>query len=63
MNLHFNKNDRVEHIILGIKGTIEFATSGHLRVRWDDGKLGLLYFDDSVPNANLLQKLRTNAER
>ena len=50
--------NRVEHVLLGCKGTVVFAMSSHVRVRWDDGKLGILYFDGSTPSANLLQRLK-----
>jgi hypothetical protein len=45
-------NARVELPNLACQGTIEHIDEVHVRVRWDDGKVGLLYFDQRmIPNA------------
>jgi hypothetical protein len=44
--------DRVELPDLTCQWTIEHIDELHVRVRWDDGKVGLLYFDQRmIPNA------------
>lgn len=49
---------RVELCGVGFLGTVEHIDSEHVRVRWDDGKIGLLYFDDRMmPNARYLLPL------
>jgi hypothetical protein len=50
--------DRVEHAILGCQGKVEAATAEYVRVRWDDGKVGLLYPDSGmVPQSRWLLHL------
>ena len=50
--------DRVESLSVGCAGTVEHAADDHVRVKWDDGKVGLLYPDDNMlPNSRYLQKL------
>jgi hypothetical protein len=54
-----SKGDRVELTSSNIHGTVEYADKIYVRVCWDDGKDGLLYYDGSViANANHLVKLR-----
>jgi hypothetical protein len=59
---HLSKGDRVEHAnIANCFGTIDHNdhVRGYVRVNWDDGKIGLLYYDDEMlPNARWLLKLR-----
>jgi hypothetical protein len=51
-------HDRVELASLGCTGTVERADAQHVRVKWDDGKVGLLYWDAGMlPNANHLIRL------
>lgn len=64
MNLDIG--DRVEHILCtsSVNGTVEHAGKGHVRVRWDDGTVGLLYDDQSmVCQARHLIKLRPIKKR
>ena len=37
--------DRVEHSSSRIKGTIDHADADFVRVNWDDGQIGLMYWD------------------
>lgn len=54
--MRFTVGKRVELIQLSCFGTVEHCDAGHVRVRWDDGRVGLLYFDESmVPNARYLR--------
>lgn len=42
----FEIGDRVEHILCSAPasyGTIEYVADDHVRVRYDDGKIGLLF--------------------
>lgn len=57
---YLQKNDRVELVSLGCNGIVEAANDQFVRVRWDDGKVGLLYYEDGmIPNARHLQCLPT----
>lgn len=59
-----SEGDRVELIQLSCLGTVEHADAGHVRVRWDDGTVGLLYFDESMmPNARYLRRLSSLSPR
>ena len=51
--------DRVELVSADYKGTVEYADATHVRVKWDEGHVGLLYFDGSarLAKARHLQKL------
>jgi hypothetical protein len=50
--------DRVELASVGCQGTVEYADPTYVRVRWDDGQIGLLYYDDRmIPKARHLLKL------
>lgn len=53
--------DRVEHArtsVLSAPGTVEYVDSDHVRVKWDDGQVGLLLWDGSThANARDLIKL------
>ena len=47
--MHLKPGDRVEHVksrLLSAPGTVEYVDDTHVRVRWDDGQIGLLYRDD-----------------
>ncbi len=47
----FLPGDRVEHArtkLLSAHGTVEHVDDNHVRVRWDDGQIGLLYFDHTT---------------
>lgn len=53
--------DRVEHATAGshLNGTVEHVDDYHVRVRWDNGLVGLLYWDGStMANARALLKLQ-----
>jgi hypothetical protein len=55
----FQPQDRVEHAVSNAKGTVEVDDGEHVRVRWDDGKIGNLKYDRRVAyNAYLLLPLR-----
>jgi alpha-ketoglutarate-dependent taurine dioxygenase len=52
------KGNRVEHIKLGMNGTVEHADHNHVRVKWDGGGIGMLFWDNStVAHARDLIKL------
>ncbi len=56
--MKFSIGDRVEMATDGGKGTIEHTDSEHVRVKWDDGKTGLLYDRrDIIPSTHRLIKL------
>jgi hypothetical protein len=47
--------DRVELASLNCSGRVEHVDDEHVRVRWDDGKIGLLYWEPGmIPNAHHL---------
>jgi hypothetical protein len=54
--------DRVEHATAGsdLNGTVEYVDDYHVRVRWDNGLVGLLYYGTmhTVANARSLLKLQ-----
>jgi len=56
----FKIGDRVEMATdSGSPGTIEYVDAEHVRVRWDDGKTGLLYdHRDIIPSLHRLVKLK-----
>jgi uncharacterized protein YodC (DUF2158 family) len=58
----FRVGDRVELASVGCAGVVEHADDYHVRVRWDDGRSGVLYYDGStLANARhllLLQRPR-----
>jgi hypothetical protein len=60
-----SEGDRVEHAnIANCFGTVDHndPIRGYVRVNWDDGKIGLLYYDDGmIPNARWLLKLRARS--
>jgi hypothetical protein len=60
-----SKGDRVEHAnIANCFGTVyhDDPIRGYVRVNWDDGQIGLLYYDDGmIPNARWLLKLRAQS--
>lgn len=57
--------DRVEHpgvvvTAAASRGTVEHADASYVRVKWDDGMVGLLYYDEKmIPNARYLMPLKT----
>lgn len=54
---------RCELAQIGCFGTVEYADAKHVRVRWDDGTVGLLYYDNMmIPNARYLIRARENKE-
>lgn len=56
--MQLKAKDRVELASSQVKGTVEHADAEFVRVRWDDGKTGILKFDRSVAyNAHRLIKL------
>ena len=54
--------DRVEHATAGshLNGTVEYVDHRHVRVLWDNGQVGLLYYGTihTVANARSLLKLQ-----
>jgi hypothetical protein len=56
--------DRVEIASVGCKGVVEFGNEEYVRVKWDDGKVGLLYFDDrQISKARHLLRLAKEDRR
>lgn len=54
----FKPGDRVEMATTNHKGSVEFANDTHVRVKWDDGQIGLLYYDrNMMPSAHRLVPL------
>jgi len=62
MSSKFSVGDRVQHLLTKTMhyGTVEHVDHEHVRVRWDDGQIGNLFFDDkTTARVRNLQKLPT----
>lgn len=60
----FSIGERVEMASSDHKGTVEHADAEHVRVKWDDGQIGLLYYDRKMaPSAHRLVKLTPERSR
>jgi hypothetical protein len=55
--------DRVEHAeVADCFGTVDHSDHYYVRVKWDDGQIGLLYYDEGmIPDARKLLVLRGEA--
>ncbi len=56
--MSLSPGDRVEHALLDHRGTVEEVGAGYVRVRWEDGQVGLLYDNPGIaPNTKHLLRL------